>query len=313
LKKAVRSITRAVSGVFSAQVNAAKRYLDWNVRVAEKAAHNPYVRTAAAVAAGFYGGFGLAGAYGWGEFGAGVSGGFIAGGIESGNLQGAAYGGVTGGLFAGVTGATPFDGFGSALSPSGYPTALGTAKFIGHQALNGVIRDEVGAYAASRGYSLTDFNLRLFGLSALGNGLFGSRLTNEPGAWKSTEWGIRGWDTRGPLAYPFDAVDTILAYQGLPTATSIHYLFSNAYGQPLSGHSLGALDVANLSGLGLVSRAQYFALPFGKVATGGDIHLGSSDLISGTIFGFPLGAILNPDAVVDGSTHPCANYPGCGP
>jgi hypothetical protein len=54
LKKAVRSITRAVSGVFSAQVNAAKRYLDWNVRVAEKAKDSQAVRTVAAVAAAYY-------------------------------------------------------------------------------------------------------------------------------------------------------------------------------------------------------------------------------------------------------------------
>ena len=66
----------------------------WAKRTVKK-----YGRTIVAVTAGFYGGFGLAGANGWGALGAGISGGTIAGGIAGGNLKSAAYGGLTGGAF----------------------------------------------------------------------------------------------------------------------------------------------------------------------------------------------------------------------
>jgi hypothetical protein len=247
----------------------------------------------------------LAGAYGWGPMGAGFSGGFIAGGIESGNLKGAAYGSVTGGVFGGITGVTPMEGFGSALGSSGYPTTFGVAKYTGHHIVNSLIRNEVGEFAHRHGYSLTEFNLGLFGFSAMGNKIFTSRLADE--GWKSTKWGFRGWGMRGELAIPFDIVDTVLALQGLPNASVIDYFSSGARDQPLSGHSLGSFDAANLAGWGFVREAHYFAVPFGKVVLGGPITIGGGDPLA-----VP-GIILNPDAeVVPGVGHPCEKIPGCG-
>jgi hypothetical protein len=102
----------------------------------------------------------------------------------------------------------------------------------------------------------------------------------------------------------------VLAYQGLPTATTIDYLLSDAYGSALTGHSLGGLDVANLAGWGLASGHVY-ALPFGMTAGGVDVTLGVGDAING--FGY--GWFLNPGAnVVDTGFlgHACASYTGCG-
>jgi hypothetical protein len=145
----------------------------------------------------------------------------------------------------------------------------------------------------------------------------GSRL--EQGTWGNTEWGIRGFGNRGELfgikgipGLPFDVVDTVLAYQGLPTASAVHYMFSGARGAPLTGHSLGALDVANLSGFGLAgTNSHVYALPFGKVASGAVATIGSGDIING----FGLGSLFNPDAaVVDTGFmgHACRRYSECG-
>lgn len=112
---------------------------------------------------------------------------------------------------------------------------------------------------------------------------------------------------RSEFALPFDIADTVLALQGLPNASVAGYFFSPAFGQPLSGHSLGSLDVANLQTWGFVPEARYFAVPFGKVVSGGPVTIGGSDPLA-----IP-GVILNPDAqVVPGVGHPCAGIPGCG-
>jgi RHS repeat-associated protein len=189
---------------------------------------------------------------------------------------------------------------------------LATAKVAGQQYVNAQFRDAVGNYAARQGYSLTEFNLGLFGFSALGNGLAGSRL--KSGGWENTEWGIRGFGQRtNPIiGLPFDVVDTVLAFQGLPTATAVQYIFSSQRGMPLTGHSLGALDVANLSGFGLAgTSSRVYALPFGKVASGAGVTIGSGDFFNG----FSIGTLFNPDAaVVDTGFlgHRCSLYSGCG-
>lgn len=190
---------------------------------------------------------------------------------------------------------------------------LATAEFGANQYVNARIRQEVADYAEKHGMSASQFNLRLFGFSLLGNitpGI-GSRLTDE--GWANTEWGIRGFGNRGIAGLPFDVVDTVLAYQGLPTASAAHYMISSARGMPLTGHSLGALDVANLSSFGFVTNGQVFAIPFGKVAAGGvTTVIGDGDIING----FSLGKMFNWNADVQSvpliTGHPCSNYVGCG-
>lgn len=111
----------------------------------EKARDNPYVRTAVAIGAGFYGGFGLAGAYGWGATGAGFAGGFIAGGIASGNLRGAAYGGVSGGAFGfvGDMGLTGWNQVGAHAFTGGISSSVAGGDFR-----SGFIGAGFGAFAS---------------------------------------------------------------------------------------------------------------------------------------------------------------------
>lgn len=300
LKKAVKKITRAVHDV--------------GERIHIDTAYRAYARSI------------VAGAY--------VAGGFFAsGGNPAGAIAGARAfyesnkvynaGGSTGDILK--TGAASGVGTYAALEGIGgmydswingivqtQSVTLATAKVAGQQYVNAQFREAVGNYAAQQGYSLTEFNLGLFGFSALGNVMpgVGSRL--DQGTWGNTEWGIRGFMHRGLQGLPFDVVDTILAYQGLPTATAVQYIFSAQRSMPLTGHSLGALDVANLSSFGLAgTSSRVYALPFGKVVSGASVTIGSGDAING----FGLGALLNPNAVpVDTGFlgHACGLYPGCG-
>ena len=204
-------------------------------------------------------------------------------------------------------------GWGQSITHRG-GVVSGTASFAAHQYVNSEIREEVAAYAHRHGMSLSQLNLRLFGFSLLGNGITESRFTDK--GWDTTKYGIRGYGNRGTLGLPFDVVDTVLAYQGLPTASSMHYLTSDARGKPLSGHSLGALDVANLTSLGFVQEAHLFALPFGKVGAGANVRIGSGDAING----FALGSLLNWHATLQSAPkgddskfwHGCRYYEYCG-
>jgi hypothetical protein len=83
----------------------------------------------------------------------------------------------------------------------------------------------------------------------------------------------------------------------------------------MTGHSLGALDVSNLSAFGLVgSGSHVYALPFGKIASGVGVSIGAGDPVNG--FGF--GKFLNWDANVTPEFftgffgHSCQLYAGCG-
>jgi RHS repeat-associated protein len=241
---------------------------------------------------------------------AGGAAGGVFGGISDGTLRGAAQGTAYGGIGAATGLANPFGGLHQSIASNG--PFWGTAMFAGNQALNGAIRNEIGEYAARHGYSLGDFNLRLFGLSLLGNITPGIGSRFKDSGWANTDWGIRGFNSRGIAGIPFDVVDTALAYQGLPTASSVHYMFSAARGQPLTSHSLGALDVSNLTSLGLAPRSSVYALPFGRMASGVGVTIGDGDLITG----FSLGRALNWNADIQSVPfiigHPCSYYVGCG-
>jgi RHS repeat-associated protein len=239
----------------------------------------------------------------------GAIGGGVGGWTQTGNSDGfragARVGAISGGL-GGVAGVDPSVGLQQAMNgKSG--AFLGAAKYGAGQVLNQEIREEVNAFADKRGWSMTKFNGALFGVSLLGSSRF------EPGTWNQTEGGIRGWLNRGSVGASLDAVDTVLAYQGLPTGTSARLLLSGITG-PLTGHSLGALDVSNLAGIGaLPSGSRVFALPFGKIGAGVEVTIGAGDPVNG----FSLGKIFNPDAEVQdfGFGHACKLYTtngGCG-
>jgi len=163
---------------------------------------------------------------------------------------------------------------------------------------------EVMAREAERhGISALELNAGLLAISGLGNAVVGSRFDA-----KSIH--MSGFCTRGGYcaSLPFDIVDAALAYQGLPTASSLHYIFTSS-GMPITGHSLGALDSSNLVASGYAPTATIHSLPFGGIAVSNvDVTLGGGDVVNG--FGY--GGILNPHAtIVGGDTwkHVDATYP----
>ena len=121
---------------------------------------------------------------------------------------------------------------------------------------------------------------------------------------------IVGFDNRGSVGWAFDAVDTVLVYQGIPSASGWHYVISGNPGATLTGHSLGAAEVHNLVGLGFASSGSAASLPFGNVAPSGvDVTLSTGDPVS--FFGF--GKLMNWRArVVNGGFFKhdrCSTYP----
>ncbi len=150
----------------------------------------------------------------------------------------------------------------------------------------------VERFAEKHGMSLYEFNALLFAISEAGNGIAGSH-------YKAVQGLMAGFYSRehNNLGLPFDVVDTVLAYQGLPTASSLQYMLSSERGLPLNGHSLGAIDVTNLYAAGLTGGyASVSALPFGVVATmpGNFINIGDNDIVNG----FRGGLLINFDANV---------------
>jgi filamentous hemagglutinin len=111
------------------------------------------------------------------------------------------------------------------------------------------------------------------------------------------------------VGLPFDAIDIVLGYQGLPTASLGDFANSGSYGRPISGHSLGTLDAINAYGFGLaIGGGRLDSVPFGNVAsTALQVNLGTGDLVNGGVFG----KMFNPGArlcSMGPTGHPQATY-----
>lgn len=151
------------------------------------------------------------------------------------------------------------------------------------------------------GVSSLDLNSAFMGVSVLGNELpfVGTRFVpkNDPQFSRTEGRGFHGILNRGPLGgvvgLPFDVVDIVLGYQGLPTASMRDYVSSGLYGRSVTGHSLGALDGINSYQYGLATGGTLYSVPFGNIApTAFQVSLGSGDIVNGGVFG----KILNPGA-----------------
>lgn len=114
---------------------------------------------------------------------------------------------------------------------------------------------------------------------------------------------------------PFDAVDIVLGYQGLPSATGWEIIGDKSLqAEILKSHSLGTLDMKTQTLLGTLKNGSMFSLPFGNIAPGGvSLTLGGNDPVNG----FILGKLLNPwatttslDSEFLGMAH--TNYSGTG-
>jgi len=175
-------------------------------------------------------------------------------------------------------------------------------KYAERRYIQGKISAAVERVAEKNGMSLNEFNAYLFVLSEVGNGIAGTRYDADEGMM----WGFNSRE-HNIIGLPFDVVDTVLAFQGLPTASSLEYMMSSQRGLPLEGHSLGAIDATNLYAAGLTELAFAQALPFGVVATmpGNSINIGGADPISGSYGGL----LFNFDAyVIPGAGHGRENY-----
>lgn len=154
------------------------------------------------------------------------------------------------------------------------------------------VSQAVGSIAARAGIDPQKFTYALAGISVLGNAVYGSRFfedsdalrnsANGPGVFAGalerkgiarglgSDAAILGFGNRGPesianpgswFALVADAADVLLAAQGLPTASSVHFAISADRGQRVWGHSLGALDVINLSAAGIAPNARVAGFP----------------------------------------------------
>jgi RHS repeat-associated protein len=249
---------------------------------------------------------------------AGFVGGFAFGAIATGDIGSALRYGLTGAQvgLAIVSAYKALSGFATRarhlfdlasrpLGSFGGPdvAAIHLAQDVAYQYANYFKRRFVSEFAEKNNITTSKLNTALLATSFSGNILVGSR-------YKAQTNRIVGFDNRGNVGWAFDAVDTVLVYQGIPSASGWHYATSGNPGAALSGHSLGAAEVHNLVGLGFASSGSAASLPFGNVAPSGvDVTLSTGDPVN--LFGF--GKLMNWRAkVVNGGflKHDrCSAYP----
>jgi hypothetical protein len=111
--------------------------------------------------------------------------------------------------------------------------------------------------AARHGLTLQELNLILGVNSRIGYAVSGTTFSQDSG----TISGFTSRSKRGVLGVIWDINDTALNVQGLLDAISLDVVRSGYLG-PLTGHSLGAARVNNLSRLGFGSESVTISLPF---------------------------------------------------
>jgi hypothetical protein len=181
--------------------------------------------------------------------------------------------------------------------------AVHLAQDVAYQYANYFKRRLISEFAEKNNLSLEKLNTALLASSAFGNVLVGSR-------YRPNENVIVGFGSREEIGLIFDTVDTVLVYQGIPSASGWHYAFSGNAGTHLVGHSLGAAEVNNLVGLGFAESGRVASLPFGNIASSGvDVTISTGDPVN--LFGF--GKVTNWGArVVNGGFFKhgrCSTYP----
>ena len=283
--KRLQRITKAL--VMTPEAYVADRYT-WKAIVRNPKAA-PYVRAAAQAVVGFYTGGDASAIAGTGAvFDARFA---KESGVELDDALRAGGRGFVTSYALSYVGNT-FNSPGSGLATKSLPQSIG----------NSLAQTAVAQYAESKGINPIAFNLGLFALSHVGNALTKSRYDLTGARYGEGPNHIVGILNRGILGAPFDAVDILLAAQGFQTASALDYRSSGGRSEYLlSGHSLGALDVANLVGQGYAPDGVGIALPFGKVGGGIAIFNGWLDIVSGGPIGVFANLVLNP-----GAQYPCA-------
>ena len=203
----------------------------------------------------------------------------------------------------------PFASEGDALLNAGQYAYSQVEKMY----LNAVVVNELNRVAARNGMNVGELDAALLAASFLGNATVGSRLCN--GCVINGQVDIEGIDNRGILGLPFDFVDVLLEYQGIPSASGWQYIFGNYQGMPLVGHSAGALTVNNIAFWGAAQGpVSAYALPFFNGGSFGvSVNNKAGDIVPGSVFGWAIDPWAN---FVPGWGHSAcgygiSNWPGC--
>ena len=172
---------------------------------------------------------------------------------------------------------------------------------------------ELERFAIRNGLSYAELTLAMTAVSFVGNKLVGSRFSASEqvngqdsqmmhGVFSRQEGGWLVDSASSPIlngivGSPFDAIDIVLGYAGILTASDYDFLKNGKLNQKLIGHSLGTLGVSNLAAKGYLDAgmAEMYSLPFGNISPGGStLFIGAYDLVNGLVFGIH----LNPNATV---------------
>ncbi len=290
------------------------------------AQRNPQIAAVvAAIATWYIGGWG-AGALGFSGItqtviagaSAGFGGGFVGARASGASLSDSFRAGYQGAAWGGALAFVGGEFLNAKYTSFGWQSAA-------HQFATSEIRYEVGRFAENKlGMNGWTFDAALLATSFIGNKLVGDAYVEKDGEGNSTvtdnsgAHGIAGFFGRiastgalfkgGGIGHllaelPFDVGDTLLAYQGLPDATSLKIMWNGW--KPTFGHSLGALKYSNIVGFGAVDGGAAYAEPFGMIAPSGvNVFIGDVDPITG----FSLGKLLNWDAQVLHTGHFMGGY-----
>lgn len=206
-----------------------------------------------------------------------------------------------------------------------------TWHFLGQ----GVFIRLVAASSRLVGFNVLEANGILLGMSCLGNAVAGSRLRCLTGTGKYASdvctYQLRGFFSRTKgmfgerpvLSFVFDAADTLLALQGILTATEREVVrpngvaamaFRDFVGQAtntLDAHSLGALGARNLMGIGFVrARVRMFGRP--ALSLGWTEKASNMCMVGDPICGSLLQKLLDPTCVMlKGKGHLYDAYVAC--
>ncbi|MCF6299716.1 MAG: hypothetical protein L3J52_01120 [Proteobacteria bacterium] len=185
---------------------------------------------------------------------------------------------------------------------------------------------ELERFAVKNGMSYAELTLAMTAVSFAGNKLVGSRYsasTEIKGEDVQLMNGILsrqegGWlvdSATSPIlnkiaGSPFDAIDIVLGYAGILTASDYDFIRSGNFDQKLVAHSLGTLGASNMVAKGYLDAGmiELYSLPFGNISPGGSkLFIGTIDGVNG----FVLGKFLNPNAtLISGCVHPLDCYIG---
>lgn len=144
-----------------------------------------------------------------------------------GDPQATLWGAASGSLFGYFSAGTHFQNPIEQAGQVGNAIAEGRGQDLSRMAFGTMLNHEMGALEARAARRLgirpEALDVGLLSLSALGNGLVGSRFREYDGSFEATDYvGPRGYGNRergGSVGYVFDTVDAILAFQGKPTAS----------------------------------------------------------------------------------------------